>query len=93
MKKFRRGDMKDSQSVYGSSDTIKSHINQMSHFTFLKTTGRNSAGIEGGAQFPLFLLFSEWPYREQRAWIIGMPSVEELAKTVPSHLGAIYPIR
>lgn len=59
--------MKDSHSVYGSSDAIKSHINQMSHFTFLSSTGRNSAGIEEGAPFPLFLLFFgfEWPYTEQ----------------------------
>lgn len=57
--------MKDSPSVYGSSDGIKSHLNQMSHFTFLNSTGRNSAGIKEGAPFPLFLLFFEWPYREQ----------------------------
>lgn len=58
--------MKNSPSVYGSSDGIKSYINQMSHFTFLNSTQRNSAGIEEGAPIsPVPSLFFEWPYREQ----------------------------
>lgn len=41
--------MKDSQTVYVSSDGIKSSINQTSDLAFLKSTGRNSAEIEEGA--------------------------------------------
>jgi len=46
---FRREYAKDSQTVYVSSDGIKSSINQTSDFVFFNSTGRNSAGIEEGA--------------------------------------------
>lgn len=46
---LRRGYERDSQTVYVSSDGIKSHINQMSNFAFLNSTGRNSAQTEEGA--------------------------------------------
>lgn len=43
--------------------------------------------------FPCSFSFLNGSTQSRQGWIIGMPSVEESAKTVPSHLGVIYPIR